>query len=257
MTLQEILSYKKREIEALKKNPMFDYPPQIPPVKKRPFGPALRSSGEIRLIAEIKRRSPSRGDLCLDLDAAKLAKRYEEAGAAAISVLTDDYFFGGSLMDLYEARFTAWLPVLRKDFILDKVQIWQIAGERGADAMLLIVAALTDRNLRELLHEAKRYGIDCLVEVHSEIEVETAVRAGAEIIGINNRDLNTFEVDLKTTERLRKLIPEGRIVVSESGIHSRADVEWLQGLGVDAILVGEALVTSPDPAAKIRELLGK
>lgn len=192
----------------------------------------------------------------MNLNPAELARSYQDAGAAAISVLTDEHFFGGSLMDLRRARAATTIPVLRKDFILDETQIWQLAGENGPDAILLIVAALTGERLRELMRESRRYGMDCLVEVHSEEEVETALSAGAEIIGINNRNLKTFEVDLETTARLRDLIPSGKIVVGESGICSRADALRLRALGIDAILVGEALLRSPDPADKIGELLG-
>ncbi|NIM07546.1 MAG: indole-3-glycerol phosphate synthase TrpC [Armatimonadetes bacterium] len=257
MPLEEILAYKRKEIEGLKGSPELSAPPPVPTFKRRGFAAALRSSGEIRLIAEIKRRSPSRGNLRPDLDPAQLASSYQEAGASAISVLTDEHFFGGSLADLRGARTAVTLPVLRKDFILDETQIWQVAGENGADALLLIVAALSEERLKALLAEAGRYGLDCLVEVHSEEEVDVALRADAETIGINNRNLKTFDIDLKTTARLRSLIPSGKVVVSESGIHSREDVAWLQGLEIDAILVGETLMQSPDPAAKIRELLGK
>jgi len=254
--LDEILAHKRREIESLKRNPELAAPPPLPAGKRRGFAAAIRSSGEIRLIAEIKRRSPSRGNLRPELDPAELAFSYEQAGAAAVSVLTDTEFFGGSLEDLQQARRVCSLPLLRKDFLLDEVQIWQSVKEASADAILLIAAALGEQRLVELLAEARRFGLDGLVEVHSESEVESALSAGAEVIGINNRDLRTFSVDLETTARLRGLIPPGKIVVSESGIHFRRDVERLQALGVDAILVGEALMQSPDPAAKIRELLG-
>ncbi len=257
MPLEEILAHKKKEIERLKISPELLAPPPLPTFKRRGFAAALRSSGEIRLIAEIKRRSPSRGDLRPDLDPAQLAASYETAGASAISVLTEEHFFGGSLADLQKARAAASLPVLRKDFILDETQIWQVAGKNGTDALLLIVAALSEERLKALLAEAGRYGMDCLVEVHSEEEVDVALRADAEIIGINNRNLKTFDIDLKTTARLCNLIPAGKVVVSESGIHSRDDVAWLQGLGIDAILVGETLMQSPEPAQKVRELLGR
>jgi len=256
MILDDILAYKKLEIEELKRNGNFAAPPPLPRAQRRNFAAALRSPAEVRLIAEIKRRSPSRGDIRADLDAAQMALTYQRGGAAALSVLADEKFFGGSLTDLFKAREAVALPALRKDFILDKAQIWQSVSEDGPDAILLIVAALSEDLLKELLQEAARYGLACLVEAHTEEEVDIALQAGAEIIGINNRDLKTFVVDLKTTERLRKRIPEGKIIVSESGIHSRQDVLRLRDIGVNAMLVGEAILQSPNPAAKIAELLG-
>lgn len=256
MILDEIIAHKKKEIEALKRIPGLAAPPKEHPNGRRDFAAAIKSLGEVRLIAEIKRRSPSRGDLRPGLNPALLAGAYQDAGAAAISVLTDEHFFGGSLMDLRRARAACTLPVLRKDFVLDQVQIWQLVIENGPDAVLLIAAALTAEKLSALMAEANRYGVRSLVEVHNEAELEVALECGAEMIGINNRDLKSFEVKLETTERLRKLIPTGKIVVSESGIHGREDMKRMQGLGVDAVLVGEALMKSPEPAAKVGELLG-
>jgi indole-3-glycerol phosphate synthase len=256
MILDEILAYKRMEIENLKQQPGAHTPPPLPSTPRRDFPAALRAPG-IQVIAEIKRRSPSKGNICLDLDPAQFARTYQAAGAAAISVLCDEHFFGGSLTDMYAARDAVALPILRKDFILDEVQIWQSVGEPGPDAILLIVAALSPARLRALLAEAHRYGLACLVETHTAAEVDIALAAGAQIIGINNRDLQTFTVDLATTERLRPLIPADRIVVSESGIHSRDDVERLAAIGVDAVLVGESLLSSNNSAAKLGELLGK
>lgn len=211
----------------------------------------------IRLIAEIKRASPSKGPLRVDLDPASLAWAYAENGASAISVVTEPRHFGGSLEDLVAARKGLkgrMAPLLRKDFIIDPYQVYQ-GRANGADAILLIVAILDDRKLSELLALSYDLGMRCLVEVHNEAEVERAVASGAGIIGINNRDLKTFEVDLNTTTRLRPLIPPDRIVVSESGIRSREDLEKLWSWKVQAALVGEALVTATDPGAALKELL--
>jgi len=225
----------------------------------RSLAQALRGPS-LGLIAEVKRASPSRGVLRADLDPQALARTYAGSGAAAISVLTEEQHFQGSLGDLeavravLDGRGDPHPPLLRKDFLFDAYHLFE-ARAYGADAVLLIVAILKPQLLAELLALARTLGLDCLVEVHDEQELERALAADAQIIGINNRDLRTFEVDVALTERLRPLIPEGRVVVAESGIHSRADVERLRALGVDAVLIGEALVTADDAAAKIRELL--
>lgn len=220
----------------------------------RAFASALRGDG-IQLIAEIKRASPARGDLWPDLDPASLARAYHGGGAAALSVLTDERFFRGSDLDLVQARAAVDLPVLRKDFVVSEYQVFEARG-LGADAVLLIVRALTSRELRHLLGVADGLGMAALVEVHSESELEVAVEAGARLVGINNRDLDTMQVDVETTFRLLPLVPPGLTVVSESGIHSRDTVRRLEEAGVHAILVGEALVTSDDPAGKVAELRG-
>ena len=239
------------------------------------FAAALRRPG-VSLIAEVKKASPSRGLLCRDFDPAMLASTYARGGAAAISVLTDARYFQGQLEYLTTVKETVTkaseikgketkgapttnlpiyqspnLPVLRKDFIYDPYQVVE-ARVAGADALLLITAVLSDNELRNLLAETRRYGMEALVEVHDEVEVERALAAGAQVIGVNNRDLRTFTVDIATTERLRPLIPTDRVLVSESGIHTPADVRRLQGMGVDAMLVGESLVV-----AKPEERLGK
>jgi len=212
--------------------------------------------GRVRLIAEVKRRSPTRGDLRPDADAPGLAACYVAAGAAAVSVLTDERFFHGADDDLIAVRERIPAPVLRKDFTISSYQIYE-ARALGADAILLIVSMLTDELINIFLDTADCLGMDALVETHTEEEVRRAVAIGAPIIGINNRDLGTFEVDLGTTERLRPLIPDRTVVVSESGIMSRADVERAAAAGAHAVLVGEALVTAADPAAKVHELLGQ
>lgn len=222
-------------------------------VSDRGFAAALSAPG-ISVIAEVKRRSPSRGTLNAGLDPARQAAIYEQGGAAAISVLTEQDHFGGSPADLEAVRLSTALPVLRKDFIVHPSQIWESAG-MGADAVLLIVAILDDRTLGGLLAEAHEARLPALVEVHSAEEAARAVAAGAGIIGVNNRDLTTFEVDLATAERLASRIEGPSIRVAESGIHTPADVRRMAQAGYDAVLVGESLVRSADPAALIGRFL--
>ena len=223
----------------------------------RDFRAALAGGRErgIRLIAEYKRASPSKGTIRADLQPAQVGRLYESAGAAAISVLTDEKFFSGTLDDLRAVRTAVKIPLLRKEFIIDP---WQILEARaaGADALLLIAAALDENQLREFRMQALDLGMHCLVEVHDGEELGRALASGAEIVGINNRDLRSFRVELETTFRLRAAVPQGRIVVSESGIAGRADALRLQGAGVDAMLVGETLMRRKDPAEAARELLG-
>ena len=219
----------------------------------RDFLAALRQPG-ISVIAEIKRASPSKGLLRADLDPAALAAVYAAHGAAAISVLTEPNCFQGSLADLAAARAAVTLPLLRKDFIVDPYQVYE-ARAHGADAFLLIVAALSSPALADLIELGRELGLTALVEVHDEAEVALALAAGAPVVGVNNRNLADFSVDLATTPRLRPLIPPAIPVVGESGIHSAADLARLAAAGVDAVLIGEALVTSADPGARLRELL--
>ncbi len=228
----------------------------------RDFLQALRQPrrGRISLIAEVKKASPSAGIICPDFDPERIARTYEAAGATALSVLTDERFFQGSLEYLRAIRQVVTLPLLRKDFIIDERQILQ-AIEWGADAVLLIVAILDDAQLRHFRTLAEKAGLSVLVEVHDEGELDRALRSGARLIGVNNRDLRTFKVDLGNTERLaRKVnaqIQNGEILfVAESGIHTRADVARLEACGAGAILVGESLVKQPDIKAKVGEILG-
>ena len=211
----------------------------------------------VSLIAEVKKASPSRGLLCPDFDPVRLAGIYSENGAAAISVLTDPRFQGEleHIVGIREAAVAPKTPVLRKDFIFDRYQLHE-ARAIGADALLLIVAILTLKQLQEFLEETRELGMQCLVEVHDEEELELAVNSGADIIGINNRDLRTFSTDLAVTQRLAPMVPKRKIIVSESGISSPEHLRLLGQLGVNAVLVGEALVTAPDVAAKVRELAG-
>ena len=210
----------------------------------------------VALIAECKERSPSGGWLQRPYDPVGLARRYATNGAAAISVLTEPEFFGGTLDHLQAIRATVGVPLLCKDFIVDPVQV-MAARAAGADAVLLIVAILDDARLRDLLAVTHGYGMQALVEVHDETEVERALQADAAIIGINNRDLTAMQTVKDTTTRLRPLIPAGHLVVSESGIDSRADMDALERLGVNAALVGESLLRAPDLEAKVRELSGR
>ena len=217
-----------------------------PPV--RDFRAALAAPG-LSVIAEVKRRSPSKGDLAPDLDPALLAKAYAEGGAAALSVLTDQAYFGGSAADLAAARAGCELPVLRKDFTVDERDVLD-ARLMGADAVLLIVAALSEDELVRFLARAREVGLSVLVEVHDEVELDRAITAGADIVGVNQRDLRTFAVDRSLAGRLRSRIPHHVVTVAESGIRTREDVPP----EFDAVLVGESLVTTSDPTAAVRQL---
>ena len=221
--------------------------------EQRPFGEALTRPG-LSVIAEFKRRSPSAGEIRAGATPADIARAYEDAGAAALSVLTDEQHFGGSLDDLREARAACELPVLQKDFTVDRYQLYE-AALAGADAVLLIVAALDRDQLAALYEEARGLDLDVVVEVHKEEELETALTVGAEVIGINNRNLDDFSVDVQTTYELITDVPAGTTVVSESGIAERATLEELERVGVDAVLIGEALMRADDPGAKLRELI--
>ncbi len=220
--------------------------------EQRPFGEALVRPG-LSVIAEFKRRSPSAGSIRDGVAPAEIARAYEEGGAAAISVLTDVDHFGGSLGDLRAAREACALPVLQKDFIVDRYQLYE-AALAGADAILLIVAALDQEELARLVDEAQGLDLDAVIEVHTEAELEKALTVDAEILGINNRNLDDFTVDVQTTYELITDVPAGKTVVSESGISDRATLEELERVGVDAVLIGEALMRADDPGAKLREL---
>jgi indole-3-glycerol phosphate synthase len=239
----------------MRETPASELEARLGPSRRgRPFSEAVIDVG-ISLIAEMKRASPSRGAIRPDASVSEIVRAYEAAGARAVSVLTEPAHFGGSLGDLAEARAACDLPLLRKDFVIDAYQVLE-ARAAGADAVLLIVAALGGDRLAELMAAASDLGMDSLVEVHDEEEVEAAVEAGAEVIGINNRDLHSLEVDLETTFRLLADVPAGTVVVAESGITRRGDVERLEDAGVDAILVGEALMRADDTARAVRDLLG-
>ena len=259
MILDQLVASSRRELEYRKSVT----PPEM--VRRQALGkpvpldmaPVLRGS-RIKLIAEVKKASPSRGVICREFNPLDIAKTYAANGAAAISVLTETQHFQGSLDYLSYidcALGPTRPPLLRKDFILDPYQVYE-SRSCGADALLLIVAVLGEEKLKELLDLSRNLHLSCLVEAHDREEVEIAVRSGAQIIGINNRDLRTFETDIYTTSRLRPLIPGDRIVVSESGVSTRADIRLLESWGVDAVLVGEALIASNDITRKMEDLLG-
>jgi indole-3-glycerol phosphate synthase len=226
----------------------------LPPARDLAAALTPRDPGAVRLLAELKRKSPVAGVLARGFDPVARAPEYVAAGAAALSVLTAAHF-EGSLADLDSVRDRVGCPLLRKDFVVDEYQLWE-ARAHGADAALLIVAILEPPRLADLHEAARGLGLGVLVEVHDEGELDAAARLGARLIGINNRDLKTFRTDLATTERLAPRAPAGTTVVSESGIGSRADVARVAAAGAHAVLVGEALSRSGDPAAKVRELLG-
>lgn len=249
MMLDPILENTRRRVEAM--GPAAEYRARAldaPPV--RDFASGLKTPG-LGVIAEVKRRSPSRGDLAVELDPADQARRYDAGGAVAISVLTEPHHFLGSDADLTAVRTASRLPVLRKDFTLDPRQIWE-ARAIGADAVLLIVAALDQPTLIRLHEEASEAGVAALVEVHDRAETERALALGAGIVGVNNRNLHTFEVDLATAEELAPLLVEVPITVAESGVFTAADARRMAQAGFDAVLVGEALVRADDPAGLIR-----
>jgi len=255
--LDRILESRRASIARLKASGTFSGLPQsasaAPPA--RDFRGALSRPG-VALIAECKQRSPSGGLLQRDYDPVGLARRYAANGASAISVLTEPEFFGGSLDHLQAVHAAVEIPILCKDFIVDPVQV---TGARtvGADAILLIAAILEDGELSSLLGLATRLGMSVVVEVHSDAELQRALDADAPIIGLNNRDLTTMKTDRATTARLRPRIPAGHLVISESGIDKRADIEELERLGVDAALVGESLLRATDLDSKVRELSGR
>lgn len=221
----------------------------------RPFSEALVRPG-LSLVAEFKRASPSGGELRPDAEVSSLVAAYERGGAAALSILTDERSFDGSLEDLRQARAASGLPILRKDFVVDPYQLAE-AAVNGADAVLLIVAALSDDLLTLLHEEARALDLDCVVEVHDEEELERALAIDADVIGINSRDLRDLSVNLETTHELITDVPAGKTVVSESGYRSRDDFEELERIGVDAVLVGEALMRAADPEAAVRALAGE
>jgi len=218
------------------------------------FREAFENSQRVRIIAEVKKASPSKGVLKADLDPGKQSAAYAHAGACAVSVVTEEDFFQGDLAWVGQIRDSSKLPVLRKDFVYDPFQVYETRAA-GASAILFIVAMLQPEELKSLIALARQLQLDALVEVHDEAELGEALEAGASIIGVNNRDLKTFNVDLQTSLRLAKLIPDDRLFVVESGIHGKSDVDLLLQAGADAFLVGEHFLTSADPAAAIRGLL--
>jgi len=257
MILDTILEHKRQEVaESKDRLPIAELIAQARDQQKpRDFRAAIAGRTGVRLIAEMKKASPSAGLIREDFIPGDLAAACEKAGAAAISVLTDERFFQGSPDYVAAVKDRVGIPVLRKEFIVDEYQVYE-SRVAGADALLLVVGALTRSELQRLWELARELGMYALVEVHSEAEVESALNAGAEIIGINNRDLDTFRTDVNTTVKLRRLLGDDKIVVSESGISTRKDVELLERVSVDAVLVGEIIMRSADVGAKVKELLG-
>ena len=257
MILDEIIGTKRREVaqrkETIPLHALEKVVSKMPPT--RDFQKAI-GTGECAIIAEVKRRSPSRGLLRADFDPVRIALEYESHGAAAVSVLTDGIFFGGSDADLTAVKDAVTLPLLRKEFIIDPYQVYETRAI-GADALLLIAAILTEGQLREYRELADSLGLAALVEVHDREELGKTLAAGAEIVGINNRDLKTFVTDLRTSITLAPLIPKGRIAVSESGIRTRAEIETLLKAGIRAFLIGETLIAAPEIGLKLKELLGR
>lgn len=256
MILDEIVAHKRQEVAArMAARPAREIVDQLTRAPRPPiFRDALAGPG-VAFIAEIKGASPSAGTIRSAVDPVAVARAYQTGGAAALSVLTDARYFQGSWEALSAVSRATRLPVLCKEFVIDSYQIDE-ARAAGASAVLLIAAILNGAQLREFLDHARGRELDALVEVHTPDEIGMALDTGADIVGINNRNLRTLQVDLETTARLRSMIPGGVLVVSESGIETRAQIEWLARIGVDAALIGTSLMASPDPAAKLRELRG-
>ena len=252
--LRQIVEDKRDEVAAKSRILPLEVLRGVESPRPRDFTAALSASG-ISAVAEIKRRSPSRGSIRREVVPSELARSYAAHGARALSVLSDATFFGGRPEDLTQARAATSVPVLRKDFTIDPYQLFEARG-MGADAVLLIVRILGSGQLTELLDLAGRIGLAAIVEVHTEDDLRRAIDSEAEIIGLNNRDLETFEVDLDRSVRLRGAVPLDRLVVAESGIRTRADVVRLERAGFDAVLVGESLMRATSPGSKLAELLG-
>jgi indole-3-glycerol phosphate synthase len=255
--LERIVASTREDVRRRRKAvPLADLESALAsPREDRPFSEALTRPG-VSVIAEHKRRSPSVGVIREGATVADVVAAYERGGAAALSILTEEQNFGGSLDDLREARAASGLPILRKDFIVDVYQVYESAAA-GADAILLIVAALERRDLRELYEEALALDLDVLVEVHDEPELSCALEVvDADVIGINNRDLGDFSIDLQRTFELLSDVPAGKTVVSESGFHTRDQLDELERVGIDGVLVGETLMRAPDPEAALRALSG-
>lgn len=252
--LVEIISEKKREVKLLKERWGSLYREGKPPFPIRDFKGAISSPGQINLIAEIKFASPSAGVIRKRKNPLRIGRIYEEAGAVAISLLTDRRFFGGDISHMLRLKSAVSLPILRKDFIIDEIQVRE-AVLYGADGVLLIARILSAQQLKELLAICEKFGLAPLIEVHDRDDLEKAIDCGAEIIGINNRDLDTFKVDLNTTIELAPRVAGKYIIVSESGIRNGKDIQLLKRSGVQAVLVGTSIMRSDDLAEKTRELV--
>jgi indole-3-glycerol phosphate synthase len=252
--LDRIVEAKASRLEETKRRTPLERIAEIGTRVTNSLRAALSRSESINIIAEIKHRSPSRGIICEDFNPVRIAKSYANGGAAALSVLCEEDFFGGALKHLEAIRSQVKLPLLRKDFIFDEYQLHESASA-GADAVLLIVAILEDELLARLIRLAGELGLDALVEVHSADEMNRAARCGASIIGVNNRDLTTFKVDLDTSIQLAMLAPEGAVLVSESGINTGSDIRSLKTAGFKGFLVGEHLMRASDPGEALRQLI--
>lgn len=256
MTLQKILNSKRERLKITKNLHSVKELHEIADkkiIERRDFLKAIENKNCINIIAEFKRASPSRGNLLHDGNPAKLSKIYEENGASGISILTEEDFFLGKTEDLIQTREATRLPILRKDFIIDEYQIYETAS-LPADALLLIVKILDPVQLKDFYHLALEYKVSPLIEIHSEKELENAMKLNPLLIGINNRNLETLETDVNTTKKLKKLMPDNVIVVAESGIEDRATIDELRQIGINAFLIGESLLTADDIGARLREL---
>ncbi|MEA3305357.1 MAG: indole-3-glycerol phosphate synthase TrpC [Candidatus Omnitrophota bacterium] len=258
MILTKIIEEKRKELDYAKsKIPQKKLLGKLRSIKsaRKPhfFKHSISVHKRMHLIAEVKKASPSAGLIRKDFDPLKIAALYEANGASAVSILTDKKFFQGRLSHLEEIRKNTSIALLRKDFIIDEYQVYESIAA-GADAILLIADLLSEEEIKYFLNIGGENSIDFLVETHSEEDVKKAISAGCEIIGINNRDLHTFKVDINTTARLIKMIPEGKIIVSESGIKTKEDISYLRSLGVNAVLIGETFMRSGDIGRKVREL---
>lgn len=256
MILSKIINEKRKEVEAARISMPYERLKQLVQkiYVKSAFKRNIARAHHINLIGELKKATPQKGIIRGDFNALKIALTYQANGASALSVLTDKRFFEGNPQTLTELKTRVTIPILRKDFIIDEYQIYE-SLYYGADAILLIADILTEEELTGFYKVAKDLGMDVLVEVHTEEDVEKALKSGASIIGINNRDLNTFRVDLATTQRLIRIIPDNKVKVSESGIKTYEDVMFLKSLGINAVLIGETFMEADDIAAKIRDVM--
>jgi len=258
MILSQIIEEKRKVVEEAKvRCPQDEIVGKLAKVSRpRRFAKEISKEHHINLIAEIKKASPSKGVLRKDFDPGKIASIYQVNGASALSVLTEEKFFLGNLAHIREVKEITNLPILRKDFIIDPYQVYESALY-GAEAILLIADILSKEELKKFLSLSKKLKLDAVVEVHNEEDIKKALLADAKIIGINNRDLHTFKVDLDVTARLISAIPEDKIIISESGIRSHEDIMTLKSIGVRAVLIGEAFMTASDIETKIKELMGR
>ena len=265
--LDKIIAVKKKEVEEARvrlpkerivkmlQDLSEDESLKAHSLTKRNFTAAINIPGRMSLIAEIKKASPSKGVIREDFDPAIIAKQYQAAGAAALSVLTDEQFFKGHTSFIGKVKDAVKIPLLRKDFIIDEYQIYHSALIE-TDCILLIAEILDEKTIENFLLTAAMLNIEVLIESHAPDGLKKAVASGAKLIGINNRDLNSFEVDIKTTEKLIKNIPQDRVIISESGIKNNQDIKYLKSLGVDAVLIGETFMRAPDINAKVKEMMG-